>query len=382
MMHRVCPSRALLLAAAFGFTSLSSLQADLRYRQELRFPNLPDLVTLKCDFHLHTVFSDGAVWPDVRAEEAWRNGLDAIAITDHVEYLPHHADIPTNFGRSYQLARAAGAPLGVLVIQAAEITRGEPPGHLNALFLTNISALNVTNYRAAVSNAYAQGAFLFWNHPGWKQPDGKAVWYAEQGEFLEKGWLHGLEIVNGTDYDPIVHGWAIDKKLAILGNSDIHGPIAFDYDQTPAGMRPLTLVFAKARTTEALREALMERRTAVFSRNQLFGDAQFLEPLFQKSIQVVNPEIRIRGKGKALIQIRNQSPMDFELRLNPKLPELDVPSKLTLPAGKIAILEGECASARVTGQQEIFLPCRVTNLLVAPGKPLRTSLHLSILYGD
>ena len=55
-----------------------------------------------------------------------------------------------------------------------------------------------TNHLDAVKAAIDQGAFIFWNHPGWKQPDGRALWYAEQEEVFQKGWLHGLEIVNGT----------------------------------------------------------------------------------------------------------------------------------------------------------------------------------------
>ena len=47
--------------------------------------DLKGYVTLKCDFHIHTVFSDGTVWPTVRVDEAYREGLDAIAITDHLE---------------------------------------------------------------------------------------------------------------------------------------------------------------------------------------------------------------------------------------------------------------------------------------------------------
>ncbi len=70
---------------------------------------------------------------------------------------------------------------------------------------------------------------LFWNHPGWKQSDGKSVWYAEQNEMFEKGWLRGIEIVNGTDYDPIAHQWCLEKKLTVLGNSDAHNPIAFNF---------------------------------------------------------------------------------------------------------------------------------------------------------
>ena len=56
---------------------------SLRVRTPIRLPDLPGYLTLKCDLHIHTVFSDGLVWPTVRVEEAWREGLDAIAITDH-----------------------------------------------------------------------------------------------------------------------------------------------------------------------------------------------------------------------------------------------------------------------------------------------------------
>lgn len=41
------------------------------------------------DLHIHTVFSDGNVWPTLRVEEARREGLDLIAMTEHLEYQPH-----------------------------------------------------------------------------------------------------------------------------------------------------------------------------------------------------------------------------------------------------------------------------------------------------
>jgi hypothetical protein len=55
-------------------------------RKTVNLPDLPGYVTLKCDFHMHSVFSDGNVWPIVRVDEALRDGLDVIAITDHIEY--------------------------------------------------------------------------------------------------------------------------------------------------------------------------------------------------------------------------------------------------------------------------------------------------------
>ncbi len=365
-----------MLLAAFALAF--SVPAATRTRTELPFPDLPGFVTLRGDFHMHTVFSDGVVWPSVRVEEAWRDGLDVIALTDHLEYLPHGNELGTNYNRPYEIARASAEPLGLLVLRAAEITRGEPPGHLNAIGLTNVAALSQKDYRVAISNAFAQGAFLFWNHPGWKQPERKAVWYEEQGEFLAKGWLRGIEIVNGTDYEPIPHQWSIDKNLTIMCDSDAHDPIQFEYSAGPGDVRPMTLVFAKARTAEAVKEALFARRTVVFSQDRLIGEAQYLEPLFQGSIEVVNPDIRVRGKGRALVQIRNKAPLPFELRLNPKLPELDVPNKMILPPGKVSLLEVACASDRVKGEQVVQLPCKVLNLLVAPQKSLSTTLSLSV----
>lgn len=356
------------------------LPAQVPSRTEIPFPDLDGLVTLRCDFHLHTVFSDGDIWPDARAKEAWQTGLDAIALTDHLEYLPHKKDLPAGFGRPYEIARATAEPLGVTAICGAEITRGEPPGHTVAIFLTNVAALNQEDYRVATRNAAEQGAFLFWAHPGWKQPKQQSVWYAERGEFLSNGWLHGIEIVNGNDYDPIAHQWCLDKKLTMLGDSDAHDPTGWDYSGTTGDMRPVTLVFARDRTAAAIREALFARRTAVFSGNRLIGEPQFLEPLFQRSIQIVNPEIRIRGKGRATVQIRNQSPLRLELRLESKLPELDVPDRIMLPPGRVSLLNVRCISDRVTGEQEVALPCKVLNLLVAPNRGLTTSLRLKVKY--
>ena len=375
---RISSLVALSLSAAF-FTP-ATLPAQTRTRTELVFPDLPGYMTLRCDFHMHTVFSDGNVWPSVRVEEAWRDGLDAIALTDHLEYQPHKSDLGTNSGRSYEIARSTAQALGIILLRSAEITRGEPPGHNNAIGLTNVMLVNDKNNAQAVSNAFVQGAFIFWNHPGWKQPQNKSVWYQEQGDYLEHGWMRGIEVVNGTEYDPIAHQWCLEKKLAMLGDSDAHDPIGFEYNHTPAERRPVTLVFASERSPEAVKEALFARRTAVLSQGRLIGEPEYLIPLFQGSLEIVNPGIRIRGKGRALVQIRNKAPVDFECRLSPKLPECDVPEKLRLSSGKISLLEVRCVSDRVTGEQEILLPCRVLNLLSAPNKGLPTSLRLKIAF--
>ena len=72
--------------------------------RKLKFPDIPGYKTLKCDFHQHTVFSDGSVWPDIRVQEALLDGLDAISLTEHLEYQPHKDDIPhPDRNRSYDI---------------------------------------------------------------------------------------------------------------------------------------------------------------------------------------------------------------------------------------------------------------------------------------
>ena len=62
--------------------------------QKSFFSSDKDQLWLSMDLHIHSVFSDGNVWPTIRVEEARREGLDLIAITEHLEYQPHKEDIP------------------------------------------------------------------------------------------------------------------------------------------------------------------------------------------------------------------------------------------------------------------------------------------------
>ena len=153
-----------LLAAVAALLLHAAGEAhDVRVRRPLRLPDVPGFLTLQCDFHTHTVFSDGKVWPDIRAEEAWREGLDAIAITDHLEYLPHRKDLPPNHERSFEIAAPHGEKLGLIVIRGSEITRKMPPGHLNAIFLKASAPLDTPDWRDALKAALypAQTDYVF-----------------------------------------------------------------------------------------------------------------------------------------------------------------------------------------------------------------------------
>lgn len=84
-----------IILTLFTFYSFQLLaQHDHGHNRPIQFPDIPGYQTLKCDFHQHTVFSNGSVWPNIRVQEAVKDGLDAISITDHLEYQPHEDDIP------------------------------------------------------------------------------------------------------------------------------------------------------------------------------------------------------------------------------------------------------------------------------------------------
>ena len=298
------------LAIAILLTILCvAAPAGAQVRHEIQFPDLPGMVTLKCDFHMHTVFSDGMVWPTVRVEEAWRLGLDAIALTDHIEYLPHKDDILANHNRAHDLAVGKAKEAGLLFPRATEITRETPPGHFNAVFLDDVTPLDTKDLVEAVKQANRQGGFVFWNHQAWKGEE-EGRWLDVHTTLYDNGWLHGMEVCNGDSYYPTAHRWALEKNLTMVGNSDIHAP---DPNQrtTAEEHRTMTLVFAKERTPDALKEALVDGRTAVWFKHQIIGRREFLEPLFQKSVRVAPPHLR--GRNVVWTKVRNLSDVDITL---------------------------------------------------------------------
>jgi hypothetical protein len=364
----------------FLISSVSFSQTNVR--TEVNFPDILGYKTVICDFHMHTVFSDGLVWPTIRADEAWREGLDVIAITDHIEYQPHKDDIPSNFNRASELATNRGGQLDILVIPGSEITRDMPPGHLNAIFIKDADKLDTETWRQAIDAAAEQDAFIFWNHPGWRgqEPDGIAKWYDEHTEILNSKKLHGIEVVNTKEYYPEAHQWCIDKNLTMLSNSDIHNPIQMDYDFPAGEHRPMTLVFAEEPSLKAIKEALFDRRTVVYSSNFLYGKKKFLEPLFYNSIFIKNPSVVLEKEQSHLIQIINYSDIDYHLQIKDELEEINAQSDVWLYAGKTILYQISHSGSEVKGNKKLRIPFQVENLKITPTEPLQVYLDLNITF--
>ncbi|PCJ96253.1 MAG: PHP domain-containing protein [Flavobacteriaceae bacterium] len=276
-----------IIISSFSISSLSC-QVHSHGAQPINYPNIEGYITLKTDLHQHTVFSDGNVWPNIRVMEALRENLDAISLTEHLEYQPHITDIPhPDRNRSYELALQEAKEHDLLIIPGSEITRSVPVGHSNALFISDANKLMAKDALTPFKEAKKQNAFVFWNHPAWhaQSPTGNPILSNFQKELIKNKELNGIEVINSINYSDEALTLALENNLTIMGTSDIHGLI--DWNYTEKGLhRPITLVFAKEKSIESLREALFDGRTVAVYNALLVGKPEFLNPLIQASIQV------------------------------------------------------------------------------------------------
>lgn len=347
----------LLLAGSTVTYANAQPEQDAR---SIDFPDPEGYVTLVADLHTHTVFSDGDVWPTIRIEEARKDGIDVISFTEHLEYQPHIEDIPhPDRNRSFELGQLAVSNSDLMVIRGAEITRQindelKAPGHINAVFIQDANKLYrydasrkeealaqfrpqatthspADEYNAitrlwpaeqAIQEANAQSAFVFWNHPAWfaQRPDGIATLENIHKRFIADGLLHGIEVVNMHWFSEAALQIALDNNLTILGTSDVHQLIDWDYEPHHGGHRPVTLILAETNTEASVKDALFARRTVVWFNDLLIGEERNVVPLLKASLTIASAsytpdttilEVTFRNVSDATFQLKNTSHYTF-----------------------------------------------------------------------
>ena len=293
-------------------------------RKVISIPDIDGYKTFKCDFHTHTVYADAHVSPEGRVQEDWYDGLDVMAMTEHVGVHKTGIDMPD---RNVPIvkAKAEGAKFGMIVIPGVEITRAKPFGHMNFLFVKDANVFSEDRYltdkdgeyltdelgrkinndetlQDDIAAALEQDCFIQWNHPGW--PDRKCDMYDIHKDMLAKGQIHAVEICNHQEWYPKVLDWFDEYHIPMTANTDQHSPIDYNYGHV---IRPMTLVFAKEYTMESIREAMFAGRMVAFWDQTLAGDATWLEQLVHHSLQV-----RIIDAAKGRIEVTNISDIRFE----------------------------------------------------------------------
>ena len=368
----------------------------------MSFPDTKEYLTISTDLHTHSVFSDGHVWPNIRVAEARKDNIDVLAITEHLEYQPHIMHIPhENRNAAYIEAKRSASGTDLIVINGSEITREMPPGHINAIFVKDANKLYkfdqkllpeakeliqeraqgaelpeeqmqvIENYALgnlyppleALKEAKNQGAFVFWNHPMWgsQASDGIARLDEMHKEFITKDLLHGIEIVNTGTYSEEAFNIALENNLALIGTSDVHDLIEWDYDAHNNEHRPVTLVFAKERNEASIKEALFDRRTVVVFKDRLIGKSEHLLPLLESIITISSNGYR-KGTQILKIEILNNSSANMVLENLSEFNFADSDDLISIPKnGKITL---QVKTLEVLNNLD--LKFRILNALTAP----------------
>jgi len=352
--------------AAFLLCSAAVAQV----RDPLPVPDIPGYKTLKGDFHIHTVFSDGQVWPTTRISDAWRDGLDVLALTDHAGGRTHAEDLKPDLRRPFLIGRAPASDYGLLLIEGVEVAQGLT--HCNALFVKDPNEVADADLMTALRKLKAQGACVFWNHPGWRRAP---EWFPDVDAAHREGIIRGMELINDAEYYPEVLPWFEQKKLAVFCNSDVHGAMA---PQTCADRRQITLVFAASYDTAAVREAIEARRTAAWRHGEVWGAEAHLRGLWEGAVRVTPTSVSIpAGARYTGLRWENVSAIPFRIQLR------NAPAWLSgvssdLPGQRTAWSRLEVSKGAPPGTHRVDLDLEITNFHTLAGTNLVVRLPVEI----
>ena len=319
-------------------------QDKTRQRREIILPEVNGFTVYKADLHTHSIFSDGSVTPEFRVQEAWHDGLDVMAVTEHLEYRPYEQKmvnflndllpegtkatntniigtgkidkdgIKSDLNYPVRLAEAAAKGYGLTIIPGIEITRTpETIGHFNALFTKDNNTIHDTDPLQAFRNARAQGALVMSNHPGWRRTNIEMT-QTEKTAYAEK-LIDGVEVMNTGEFYPGVIDQAIEQKVFMASNTDVHGSTVEDYQFTGEGLfRNMTFILAKDNSLESLKEALKACRTLAYSFGTIAGEESLLKAFFKASIATkviyTNP-----SNGNRTVRLTNTSSIPYTFRI-------------------------------------------------------------------
>ena len=319
--------------------TLVSADYQVNTRKEIVLPQVNGYNVYKADLHTHSVFSDGQVNSTFRVNEAWLDGLDIMAVTEHIEYRSFE-DMMVRYTKNYHKGKyekavnnridkkpvekaeflvdlnfavresqSAAKNNGLLIIPGTEITRnGTTVGHFNALFTTDNNLIYDVDPVQAVRNAKAQGALVMHNHPGWRKT---SLDYTETEKTLyDEGLIDGVEVMNFHEFYPGIVDRARERNLFISANTDVHGATAHDHGRSGFD-RPMTLIFAKEKTLESVREALEAKRTLAYGFGAVCGEEQLLKDFFTASMKVTVNRI---GTQNVYLTVTNTSSITYVLK--------------------------------------------------------------------
>lgn len=327
-------------------------------RTEIVLPQVNGYNCYKADFHIHTTYSDGRLNPAGRVIEAWSDGLDIIAITDHYEGYRNvkkffkvtagfNADgQPTKYYSAFDsdcmkmdfnaihdeaVAQRDKAGYEMLIIKGCEMARNSKThGHFNCLFVKDLNTLYNKDLALAFDNVHAQGGLVIHNHPSYTRTTTDKTEFHEQ--VYSAGKIDGVEVTNGYSFYPPIVRRCIEEKLTMFGCTDEHGETARKYGMLGV-YRTMTFVLAKELTEKAIKDAIMKRRTIAYSSGDLIGEEKLLADYLNAAVECRLTKVDHEA-GKRTFQLTNTTSIAYRLRRGKLVYELDPFRSVTITLGK------------------------------------------------
>ena len=328
-------------------------------RTEIILPQVNGYNVYKADFHVHTSYSDALVTPSGRVTEAWYDGLDIVAITDHYEGTTGirralKIAAPINGGKPFEykytrelgkacadfnaihkeaVMRAKKGGFPMLIVKGCEMGR-EPKefGHFNCLFVKDLNNLYDEDLFVALRNVKNQGGIVIHNHPAYRRPKGTTEKTESHKRLYAEGLIDGVECANGLKFYPQMVRRCLEEKLTMFGNTDEHLLTSYRFGVNTC-FRTMTLVFAKELTENAVKEALLEDRTLVYVGDNLVGEETLLKDFLNAAVtcKLVKENAR---PGNRIFVLTNLSSLTYDLRIGKTIYKLEPFKSTTVTLGK------------------------------------------------
>ena len=335
----------------------------LEHRQEIVIPKVGDYNVYTADLHTHTIYSDGSVTPGYRVREAWRDGLDIVAITDHIEYRKTERElyqfmagyvkeeyrglpkgVNTNIAKTkpdsrgilvdlnvgYEMAKQEGDKFGIMVVRGAEITRGD--NHFNVLFTKDNNKIYDLDTEQSIRNAIKQGAFITHNHP--KRDKSTATEMTPLAEDLHaKKLFNGMEVGNSLWCWDWLFSYCLDSGYAPISGTDVHGTTAEKFHQSgnESVYRDMNLILAKKCDEKSIKEALFAGRTIAYQNNKLIGKEEYLVELFKASVDLL---YSCDTGNATMVVLTNKSSIPYEIKYGKKTAVIHAMGAVQVPLSK------------------------------------------------
>ena len=167
----------------------------------------------------------------------------------------------------------------------------------------------------------------------------------------------------------------MENNLTILGTSDIHGLINWEWNLDKGGHRPLTFIITKDDSFKGIKNALFERKTMVWFNNLIIGEEQNISPIVNKNLELhylgygeKSPNFEEDDKGSLVLKVnlKNNSALPYKLLHNGDYTFMSQSNLIEIPPYDNLILRVKT----IKKKDKIELYFKVLNAIIGPQKNL------------